>query len=267
MFATLPAQKLYLRLPTVRYTFVSSTTQKYPQNPHGLFLILDFLVPSIKMTFGSSTVYSVAAIVSIVGTFFVGISAMFFVRGDCTNFFVCGRTLPVWMVSLTLAGSFIDATALLSNADSSYRYSFYDGAVIAIGLVLSLLLNGVFLAHYINQEKVLTLPDIFARRYGVTVEIIISIAEVIAFVTLVAGNFVGFARITSYLWDISPDTALVTAAIISWMYTVSGGMFSTAFAGVVQACFGLTGCAAVAVYLIINEENGAPPPSIGYPGM
>jgi Na+/proline symporter len=192
---------------------------------------------------------------------------MVFVHGEYTNFFVCGRTLPCWMVSLTLAGAFIDSIALLGSAESSYQYSFYDGAVIPIGLAISLVLNGIFLAHHINEEQVLTLPDVFARRYGVTVEIIISFATVLSFIMLVAGNLVGFARITSYLWNVSPDAAIVVAALVSWFYTVSGGMFSTAFAGVLQVCFGLTGCAAVALYLIFNEENGAPPPSIGYPGM
>ena len=53
--------------------------------------------------------------------------------------------------------------ALLSH---SLIYQFFDGAVIPIGLGLSLILNGIFLAAKINQEEALTLPDVLSRRYG-----------------------------------------------------------------------------------------------------
>ena len=51
------------------------------------------------------------------------------------------------------------------------QYHFYDGAVIPIGLGLSLILNGIFLAAHINREvNILTLPDVHAKRYGKVVE-------------------------------------------------------------------------------------------------
>jgi Na+/pantothenate symporter len=75
---------------------------------------------------------------SIVVSFLVGIASIFFVKGDYKNFFVAGRTLPLYMVAITLAGSSIDSNALLGNADGSYKFGFYDGAVIPIGLGLSL---------------------------------------------------------------------------------------------------------------------------------
>jgi Na+/proline symporter len=204
---------------------------------------------------------------SIVVSFLVGVSSIFFIKGDYANFFVCGRTLPVWMVAITLTGSAIDSNALLGNADGSYKFGFYDGAVLPMGLGISLILNGLILAHHVNNEQVLTLPDIFARRYGVTVEMIVSAATVTSFIMLLAGNLVGFAKITSYLWGVSSKTAVFVAAAVLWIYTVSGGMFSIATTDVVQGIFGFTGCAVVAFYLIANESPNAPPPSIGFPGM
>lgn len=60
--------------------------------------------------------------------------------------------------------------------------------MIPIGLGLSLLLNGIFLAHHVNNDGVLTLPDIFAKRYGPVVEILVSLTTIVSFLMLLAGN-------------------------------------------------------------------------------
>lgn len=92
--------------------------------------------------------------------------------------------------------------------DLSYKYHFYDGAVLPIGLGLSLILNGIFLASKINQDNALTLPDVFAKRYGKVVEILASICTLISFLMLLAGNLVGMATIISYVLDISQQGAI-----------------------------------------------------------
>ena len=156
-------------------------------------------------------------IISIVVSFLIGVGTYFVVKGQAVNFFVAGRSLPLWVVSITLGAQSIDSNALLGNADLSYKYAFWDGAVIPIGLGLSLLLNGIFLAHHVNNDEVLTLPDIFAKRYGKVVETFVSLITVASFCMLLAGNLVGFGAITSYLWDISETGAIWLAAGIVWM--------------------------------------------------
>uniref|UniRef100_A0A7S2VEF1 Solute carrier family 5 member 8 n=1 Tax=Entomoneis paludosa TaxID=265537 RepID=A0A7S2VEF1_9STRA len=209
--------------------------------------------------------FGIAVTISIVISFLIGLSTYFFVHGKSVNFFVAGRSLPLWIVTITLAAQSVDSNALLGNADLSYKYHFYDGAVIPIGLGMSLLINGIFLAHHINNEEVLTLPDIFAKRYGKTVEVLVSLCTVCSFIMLLAGNLVGFGAITSYLWDISEEAAIWIAAIVIWMYTATGGLFSVAYTDVVQGVIGWSGCVVMAFWFIANETE-APPPSIGFPG-
>jgi hypothetical protein len=55
----------------------------------------------------------------------------FFVKGESENYFVAGRSLPLWVVSITLAAQSIDSNALLGNADLSYKYHFWDGGEFA----------------------------------------------------------------------------------------------------------------------------------------
>jgi len=190
----------------------------------------------------------------------------YFTESTAENFFVAGRSLPLWIVSITLASQSLDSNALLGNVDLSYRYSFYDGVVVPVGLALSLLLNGIFMATHIHNENVLTLPDVFAKRYGPVVEVLVSLACIGSFLMLFAGNLVGFGRIAGYLWGINDTTAIWMGCGIAWMYTYAGGLVSVAYTDVLQGALGWTGCVIMAYWFITSEEDSAPPPSIGFPG-
>lgn len=122
---------------------------------------------------------------------FIGLLTIFFVKGKAENFFVAGRSLPLWIVIPTLAAQSLDSNALLGNVDLGYKFHFWDGAVLPLGLGLSLVLNGIFLARHVNNDNVLTLPDIYAKRYGKVVEILISCICITSFLFLLAGNLVG----------------------------------------------------------------------------
>lgn len=195
----------------------------------------------------------------------IGLAAFYFVGGKAENFFVAGRSLPLYVVILTLASQSIDSNALLGNADLSYKYHFWDGAVLPIGLGLSLILNGLFLAHHVNNEMVLTLPDIYAKRYGVAGELAASVCTCVSFLCLLAGNLVGMGAIVGYIFGVTDTAAVFISGFICLAYVASGGLFSVAYTDVVQSCVGMIGCLAVAFWLIGNSAEEAPPPSIGFP--
>lgn len=161
---------------------------------------------------GASTIdytgFGIAVMCSIALFVIVGFASVFVIKGKSENYFVAGRSLPLWVVTATLASQSLDSNAILGNVDLSYKYHFYDGAVLPIGLGLSLILNGLFLASKINADNALTLPDVFAKRYGKVVEIMASICTIISFLCLLAGNLVGMGTIISYILKISQEGAI-----------------------------------------------------------
>jgi hypothetical protein len=78
----------------------------------------------------SNSGFGIAVIISIIISFIVGVGTYFWVQGKSVNFFVAGRSLPLWVVAMTLGAQSIDSNAILGNADLSYRFGFWDGAVI-----------------------------------------------------------------------------------------------------------------------------------------
>lgn len=195
----------------------------------------------------------------------IGFSTYFLVNGKAENFFVAGRSLSLPVIALTLAAQSIDSNALLGNVDLAYKYHFWDGAVLPIGLGLSLIINGVFSARFVHREHVLTVPDIYARYYGPVVEVVISLICCASFIALLAGNLVGMSTILGYLGGIEKPAAVFICGMVLYVYTISGGLFSVALTDVVQSVIGIIG-ALVCAYWFIANAPAAPPPSIGFPG-
>ena len=140
---------------------------------------------------------------------------------------------------MTLGAQAIESGGLLGNVNLSYKFHFWDGAVIPIGLGCSLLLNAIFFASKLNAESnVLTLPDIYSKRYGAVVEVLASLICIVSFLMLLAANLSGMGQITGYLWGISTSAGIWIASIIVWAYTISGGLFSVAYTDVVQGAVG-----------------------------
>jgi len=119
-------------------------------------------MPSVPSFFDNAQPgFGDAVIAFIVLTVVVGVSTFFYIQGESINFFVAGRCLGVFAVSVSLGSQSLDINSLLGNVDLAYQYSFWDGVVIPIGLGLSLVLNGIFLAHHVQKDMALTLPDVF----------------------------------------------------------------------------------------------------------
>jgi Na+/proline symporter len=220
----------------------------------------------LLFTFDHTIGFGITVMVAIAVFVLIGFSTVFFVKSKAENYFVGGRSLPLWVVIATLASQSLDSNAILGNVDLSYKYHFYDGAVLPIGLGLSLILNGLFLARHINNDGALTLPDVFSRRYGKIVEVLVSLSTIISFLCLLAGNLVGMGAIISYVVGISQSASIWLSAVLVLLYTIAGGLFSVAYTDVVQATVGWIGCVTFAFYMIRNSEDSAPPPSVGFPG-
>lgn len=214
-----------------------------------------------------SGVYGVASILSIVGYCGIGFCMMYRVRGKVVNFFLCGRSLGIFVCTLALAGQSLDSNATLGNADLSYKYHFWDGAVLPIGLGLSLILNGVFIAPTINKAHCLTLPDFYGRKYGPLFEVLVSFLCCISFICLLAGNLVGIGRILQFCFGhLSATQSVFIAAAITLAYTLGGGLVSVVFADVVQSLTGIFGLSIITWYMLATSDHDYPPPSVGFPG-
>jgi Sodium:solute symporter family len=234
--------------------------------------VLTLCVPRIRLPAISflwprySLGYGLISILVVVVATLIGLTEYFYSDKDIASFFVGGRSFSLLVAAIGVAGQMIDPSSTLGNAEWAYKTSFFDGAAVPIGGAISLVLNGLLLASYVNKEQVLTLPDVLARRYGPVVETVVSTFAVVTLLMLIAGNLERCAKIVSYLWNTSLVASLWIVALCIWLITVSGGLVSATSTSVVQGLFCWGGCILTFVYVASQRYPSASPPSIGFPG-
>ena len=172
-------------------------------------------------------------------------------------------------MTATLASQSLDSNAALGNIDLGYKYHWWDGACLPLGLGLSLVLNGIFFAKPLNEMRLLTLPDLFARKFGPATEALFSVLAIVSFCCLLGGNLVGSGappappaappapraldaaatavarppriphpisgRIIAFIFGLDPIPGIWITTAAIWLYTVSGGLISVAYTDCLQA--------------------------------
>ncbi|KAI8470481.1 MAG: Sodium:solute symporter family-domain-containing protein [Monoraphidium minutum] len=179
------------------------------------------------------------------------------IKGSFKNFFVCSQTLPLFMVAITLMCQGLDSNATLGNVALSFKFGFWDGAMLPLGLGISLILNGLTVSGYIQRMGLLTLPDLFRRKYGSMMEVVVSIIEICSFTFLLAGNLVGVSLLMQFVFGLPKVAGIAVAGVLMSVYTAVGGLFSIAYVDVLQATFGFTGLLVTAIYALTTQTPHA----------
>src|SRR5687767_3780555 len=156
----------------------------------------------------------------------VGLYTYTKVRGSSTRFTVCEKSLPFIVVGTALMAQAVDGNSTLGAVSLTYTGSVWGGLMISIGLALSLLVVGRWLAAPLNRMNLLTLPEFFYRRYGQGTELLVSILTIVSFTILIAGNLSAVAWVLSTVSGISYGPALAVATIVIVTYTIAGGLYS-----------------------------------------
>lgn len=178
------------------------------------------------------------------------------VRGSATGFAVCDKTLPFMVVGTTLLAQAVDGNSTLGAVSITYTGSVWGGLMISVGLALSLLLVGRFLAAPLNRMNLFTLPEFFHRRYGVQTEQIVSVLTIVSFTVLIAGNLSAVAWVLSVVSGVDYLPALIIATAIIVTYTIAGGLYSAVWTDFFQIYLALAGFVSAAVWLIATRGLG-----------
>lgn len=187
------------------------------------------------------------------------------VRGSSVRFAVCEKSLPFIVVGTALMAQAVDGNSTLGAVSLTYTSSVWAGLMISVGLALSLVVVGKFLAAPLNRMNLLTLPDFFHRRYGKQTELVVSLLTIVSFTILIAGNLSAVAWVISVASGIDYLPALLVGTVVIVTYTIAGGLYSAIWTDFFQEYLALFGFLAAAVWLLTTKGLGsmlaAVPPS------
>lgn len=178
--------------------------------------------------------YGIAIAGFIVVTLVVGVLAGKLVKQSGRRLIIAGKSLPLAMVGTMLAAQAVDGNSTLGNAALVYEFGFWAGAVVPIGLGVCLLITGTFYAKPLNKMAMITLPDFYYRRYGNGAEGISGVLMIISFIVLVAGNLAASGIILEIVFGIDYFWGILISSLVVVAYTVSGGLFASAYTNLFQ---------------------------------
>lgn len=187
-----------------------------------------------------------------------GLLAGRFVKGEASNFLLAGRNLGAPIVAVMLMSQCIDSNATIGSADLSGAFGFWAGAAMPIGMAVSVLVLGVFIARRFRGLGFLSVADYFERRFGRSAELTAALLTVGSFSILLAGNLVSLGFLMQHFVGIGYTLAVVLLVPLVLLYTVTGGMFASAFTSVVQFFVTAVGFTALAVWMGATHGYSAP---------
>jgi len=105
------------------------------------------------------------------------------------------------------------------------------------------------------RMELLTVPDFFRRKFGVTAEIIASCIMVPSYFGWIAAQFVALAGVLNLFFGIDPVYGLLLVAVVGTGYTLMGGMWSVTLTDAVQITLVLVGLLVLA-FVTLSELGG-----------
>jgi len=192
--------------------------------------------------------------------------------GKVEDFLLAGREMDVHLGIASLAATEFGIVTCMYAAESGYRYGF-SGAVPGILMALAMFLVGWtgFCVKPLREASVMTLPELFERRFGAGVRrasgIVIVLGGLLNMGVFLrtGGEFlmtvVGFGATTAVgeSWAASHRLELTMTALLLMVavYTILGGMLSVLVTDFLQFVVMSVGLVAV-TYLLFAKIGFAP---------
>jgi len=178
----------------------------------------------------------------------LGIGALASKRIDgAEDFVVAGRRLTWPLATATLLATWFGAGTLMAAADEVRAIGLQGAALDPLGAGLCLLLFGIFFARPLWEAKLLTLPELFGRRFGDGARRVAAALMVPPYLGWVAAQFMALAGIVTLFFDVPLPVVLCGIAVVSVVYTALGGMWAVTLTDAVQLVIVVAGLAVLFV--------------------
>jgi SSS family solute:Na+ symporter/sodium/proline symporter len=173
------------------------------------------------------------------------------------DYLVAGRSLPLWILVLTLLTSWIGSGSLFAGAENAYKNGFaalWQPAGGWLGLLLI-----YFIAPRARKFAQFTLPDLLEVRYNQTARVLGTIAILFAYVGITSYQFKGGGDVLHLIFPdaVTPLLGTYMIAVFVILITALAGMSSVAFMDGAIGSLVIVICAIAAPYLLLQAGGWA----------
>ena len=161
---------------------------------------------------------------------------------DAGSYFLAGRTMPWWVVGLSLFAASISSTTLIGQSGDSYSTGIAVFNYNLTGVVVMVFFATFLLPLYI-KSKIFTIPEFLEKRFDKRSRYYFSAICIIGNIFLdAAGALYAAALIIKLMFpSASLGLIIVIFAILAASYTIPGGLSSAINAELIQAVILIAG--------------------------
>lgn len=175
--------------------------------------------------------------------------------GSPSDLMVAGRSMPLWMATLTMTATWVDGGYLLGTTEGTYKSSVASGIQGGLCFGISLILGGLFFARKMRALEFTTLIDPFEARFGKRWAAVLFVPAMLGEVFWSAELLVAIGSTFGVILGMNLTAAILLSAAVVTAYTVVGGMWSVAYTDVFQLGLVAIGLA-IALPFALGEAGG-----------
>jgi solute:Na+ symporter, SSS family len=189
--------------------------------------------------------------ISLIFAYLIGISAFgyYFHKKIKTSsdYFLAGRSLPWWVIAMSIVGTNIGSNDYVGAAGNAYRIGIAQANFEWIGAIPAMIISALIFIPFYWRAGVFSIPEYLGKRYNAPVRFISAVVLTIFSVVIVGVFHWSTAlMLKTYLgWPIW-FSILITAGV-SGFYTITGGTEAVAYTDMVQVGLMFFGAICVAV--------------------
>ncbi len=163
------------------------------------------------------------------------------------DYFLAGRSLPWWVVGMSIVGSNLGSNDYVGAAGGGYRIGIAQANFEWIGAIPAMILCAFIFIPYFWRAGVYSIPEYLGLRYNQAVRAISAV--ILSFFSLFIVGIYLWATATMLQVYVGIDISVgvwITAIVVG-LYTITGGMAAVAISDTVQFAIMIGGGFALAV--------------------
>jgi Na+/proline symporter len=171
------------------------------------------------------------------------------------DYLVAGRSLGYPLAVFSIFATWFGAETCIGAAGEFYEDGLAGGTADPFGYALCLLLMGILFAAPLWRLRLLTIADLYRRRFSPGVERLVVVLMVPTSLLWAAAQIRAFGQILAVTAGLDPQTTIAIAAGAVMLYTAFGGLLADAWTDLIQGIVLIAGLATL--FVAVMAGGGA----------
>jgi SSS family solute:Na+ symporter len=185
---------------------------------------------------------------------YIGAKARKHVRTS-DDFFLSGRSLPLWMTSIAFMAANLGSFELMGFAANAVKYGMFTAQLYWWGSVPAMVFAGLVMVPAFYSAKVRSVPEFLRVRFDEKCRALNAIA--FSFLTIFTSglSLYGLAVVFHVLFRWNLDVCIVLSATTVLLYVMSGGLRASIYTEILQFVLMVGGIFPLS-YMVLRQHGG-----------